>query len=45
MAKEAADAGSQVKDSEIFGRLLGQNSGASSIFDSLRDRLSFQGTY
>ncbi|XP_039143769.1 protein VACUOLELESS1-like isoform X2 [Dioscorea cayenensis subsp. rotundata] len=48
MAKEAADAASQAKDSEFFGRLkltLGQNAGATSIFDSLRDRLSFQGVY
>ncbi|KAM0932749.1 putative transcription factor WD40-like family [Dioscorea sansibarensis] len=48
MAKEAADAASQAKDSELFGRLkltLGQNSGATSIFDTLRDRLSFQGVY
>ncbi|KAJ1284684.1 hypothetical protein BS78_03G223800 [Paspalum vaginatum] len=49
MAKEAADAASQAKDSdELFGRLkitLAQNSAAASIFDTLRDRLSFQGAY
>ncbi|URE32371.1 vacuolar protein sorting-associated protein 16 [Musa troglodytarum] len=48
MAKEAADAASQAKDSELFGRLkltLAQNAAASSIFDTLRDRLSFQGVY
>ncbi|TVU02482.1 hypothetical protein EJB05_52035, partial [Eragrostis curvula] len=49
MAKEAADAASQAKDSdELFGRLkltLAQNSTATSIFDTLRDRLSFQGAY
>ncbi|KAK3161510.1 hypothetical protein QOZ80_1BG0078030 [Eleusine coracana subsp. coracana] len=49
MAKEAADAASQAKDSdELFGRLkltLAQNSTATSIFDTLRDRLSFQGVY
>ncbi|KAL5220130.1 hypothetical protein ABZP36_024843 [Zizania latifolia] len=49
MAKEAAEAASQVKDSdELFGRLkltLAQNTAAASIFDTLRDRLSFQGTY
>ncbi|KVI05256.1 Six-bladed beta-propeller, TolB-like protein [Cynara cardunculus var. scolymus] len=44
MAKEAADAASQTKDGELLGRLrntLQQNSAASSIFDTLRDRLSF----
>lgn len=49
MAKEAADAASQAKDSdELFGRLkitLAQNTAAASIFDTLRDRLSFQGAY
>ncbi|KAJ0961270.1 hypothetical protein J5N97_000770 [Dioscorea zingiberensis] len=48
MAKEAADAASQAKDSELFGRLkltLAQNAAATSIFDTLRDRLSFQGVY
>ncbi|CAL9166156.1 unnamed protein product [Musa hybrid cultivar] len=48
MAKEAADAASQAKDSELFGRLkltLAQNAAGSSIFDTLRDRLSFQGVY
>ncbi|XP_008811095.2 protein VACUOLELESS1 [Phoenix dactylifera] len=48
MAKEAADAASQAKDGELFGRLkltLAQNAAASSIFDTLRDRLSFQGVY
>ncbi|XP_073138989.1 protein VACUOLELESS1 isoform X2 [Henckelia pumila] len=46
MAKEAADAASQTKDSELLGRLkltFSQNTSASSIFDTLRDRLSFQG--
>lgn len=46
MAKEAADAASQAKDGELLGRLglaFAQNAGASSIFDTLRDRLSFQG--
>ncbi|KAL3821342.1 hypothetical protein ACJIZ3_007247 [Penstemon smallii] len=46
MAKEAADAASQAKDGELLGRLkltFGQNAAASSIFDTLRDRLSFQG--
>ncbi|XP_075506458.1 protein VACUOLELESS1 [Primulina tabacum] len=45
MAKEAADAASQTKDSELLGRLkltFSQNNAASSIFDTLRDRLSFQ---
>lgn len=44
MAKEAADAASQ--DGELLGRLkltFSQNAAASSIFDTLRDRLSFQG--
>ncbi|KAI4387291.1 hypothetical protein MLD38_005134 [Melastoma candidum] len=46
MAKEAADAASQAKDGELLGRLkltFTQNAAASSIFDTLRDRLSFQG--
>lgn len=46
MAKEAAEAASQAKDGELLGRLkltFGQNTAASSIFDTLRDRLSFQG--
>ncbi|XP_057955473.1 protein VACUOLELESS1 [Malania oleifera] len=46
MAKEAADAASQAKDGELLGRLkltFAQNAAASSIFDTLRDRLSFQG--
>lgn len=46
MAKEAADAASQAKDGELLGRLrqtFAQNSAASSIFDTLRDRLSFPG--
>ncbi|OVA07247.1 Vps16 [Macleaya cordata] len=46
MAKEAADAASQTKDGELLGRLkltFAQNAAASSIFDTLRDRLSFQG--
>ncbi|KAI5662106.1 hypothetical protein M9H77_21429 [Catharanthus roseus] len=46
MAKEAADAASQAKDNELLGRLkltFAQSSAASSIFDTLRDRLSFQG--
>lgn len=46
MAKEAADAASQAKDGELLGRLklsFSQNTAASSIFDTLRDRLSFQG--
>lgn len=46
MAKEAADAASQAKDGELLGRLklsFAQNAGASSIFDTLKDRLSFQG--
>lgn len=46
MAKEAADAASQAKDGELLGRLkltFAQNAGGSSIFDTLRDRLSFQG--
>lgn len=46
MAKEAADAASQAKDGELLGRLkltFSQNAAASSIFDTLRDRLSFQG--
>lgn len=44
MAKEAADAASQAKDNELLGRLkqtFAQNAAASSIFDTLRDRLSF----
>ncbi|VFQ79112.1 unnamed protein product [Cuscuta campestris] len=46
MAKEAADAASQAKDGELLGRLkmtFSQNAAAAAIFDSLRDRLSFQG--
>ncbi|XP_015880079.3 protein VACUOLELESS1 [Ziziphus jujuba] len=46
MVKEAADAASQAKDGELLGRLkltFSQNAAASSIFDTLRDRLSFQG--
>ncbi|KAE8730486.1 Protein VACUOLELESS1 [Hibiscus syriacus] len=46
MAKEAADAASQAKDGELLGRLkltFQQNAAASSLFDTLRDRLSFQG--
>ncbi|KAI9177733.1 hypothetical protein LWI28_018573 [Acer negundo] len=46
MAKEAADTASQAKDGELLGRLkltFAQNAAASSIFDTLRDRLSFQG--
>nr|GEW21219.1 protein vacuoleless1 [Tanacetum cinerariifolium] len=46
MAKEAAEAASQTKDGELLERLrntLQQNSTASSIFDTLRDRLSFPG--
>lgn len=46
MAKEAAEAASQAKDGELLGRLkltFAQNTAASSIFDTLRDRLSFQG--
>ncbi|KAG5520418.1 hypothetical protein RHGRI_033113 [Rhododendron griersonianum] len=46
MAKEAADAASQAKDGELLGRLklsFAQNAAASSIFDTLKDRLSFQG--
>lgn len=42
MAKEAADAASQTKDGELLGRLkqtFAQNAAASSIFDTLRDRL------
>ncbi|KAH7835433.1 hypothetical protein Vadar_026116 [Vaccinium darrowii] len=47
MAKEAADAASQAKDGELLGRLklsFAQNAAASSIFDTLKDRLSFQGS-
>ncbi|KAJ3670766.1 hypothetical protein LUZ60_008192 [Juncus effusus] len=43
MTKEAEDAGAQEKDNELFSRILGPNS--SNIFDTLRDRLSFQGVY
>lgn len=42
MAKEAADAASQAKDGELLGRLkmtFSQNAAASTIFDTLRDRL------
>lgn len=48
MDKEAADAAAQAKDNELFGRWklsLAQNSGTASIFDTLRDRLTFQGVY
>lgn len=43
MAKEAGDAAAQAKDGELLGRLFPQNTAASSILDSIRDRLSFQG--
>lgn len=46
MAKEAAEAASQAKDGELLGRLkltFGQNTAATALFDSLRDRLSLQG--
>ncbi|RYR35519.1 hypothetical protein Ahy_A10g050670 isoform B [Arachis hypogaea] len=46
LVKEAADAASQAKDGELLGRLkltFAQNAAASSIFDTLRDRLSFPG--
>uniref|UniRef100_A0A803MTD0 Protein VACUOLELESS1 n=1 Tax=Chenopodium quinoa TaxID=63459 RepID=A0A803MTD0_CHEQI len=42
MAKEAADAASQSKDSELLGRLrlsFSQNTAAASIFDTIRERL------
>ncbi|KNA23358.1 hypothetical protein SOVF_025500 [Spinacia oleracea] len=42
MAKEAADAASQAKDSELLGRLrlsFSQNTAAASIFDTIRERL------
>ncbi|KAJ4835771.1 vacuolar protein sorting-associated protein 16, partial [Turnera subulata] len=42
MPKEAADAASQAKDGELLGRLklsFSQNTAASSILDTLRDRL------
>lgn len=42
MAKEAADAASQAKDSELLGRLrlsFSQNTAATSIFDTIRERL------
>ncbi|GAB2276093.1 vacuolar protein sorting-associated protein 16 [Dionaea muscipula] len=42
MANEAAEAASQAKDSELLGRLklsFSQNAAASSIFDTLRDKL------
>ncbi|KAL8172309.1 hypothetical protein V2J09_024113 [Rumex salicifolius] len=42
MAKEAAETASQAKDSELLGRLrqsFAQNAAASSIFDTLRDKL------
>lgn len=48
MAKEAADAASQAKDGELLARLkltFAQNAAASSIFDTLRDRLSFPGAW
>ncbi|KAK9153282.1 hypothetical protein Sjap_000762 [Stephania japonica] len=46
MAKEATDDASQTKDGELLDRLrktFAQNTAASSILDTLRDRLSFQG--
>ncbi|KAL6553852.1 vacuolar protein sorting-associated protein 16 [Orobanche minor] len=46
MAKEAADTASQAKDGELLGRLkltFAQNAAASTIFDTLRERLSFPG--
>uniref|UniRef100_A0A0D6R9L4 Protein VACUOLELESS1 n=1 Tax=Araucaria cunninghamii TaxID=56994 RepID=A0A0D6R9L4_ARACU len=46
MAKEAAEAASQAKDGELLGRLkltFGQNTAATALFDTLRDRLSLQG--
>ena len=42
MAKEAADAASQAKDSELLGRLrlsFTQSTAATSIFDTIRERL------
>ncbi|XP_050381114.1 protein VACUOLELESS1 [Argentina anserina] len=42
MAREAADAASQANDGELLGRLrstFSQNPAASSIFDTIRDRL------
>ncbi|XP_042011014.1 protein VACUOLELESS1-like [Salvia splendens] len=45
MAREAADAASQSRDSELLARFrqsFSQNAGGSSIFDALRDRLLFQ---
>ncbi|KAK1321762.1 hypothetical protein QJS10_CPA03g00634 [Acorus calamus] len=45
MAKEAAEAAAQAKDKELFNRLklmFPQNAAAATIFDTLRDRLSFQ---
>ncbi|KAL6137178.1 hypothetical protein ACLB2K_062472 [Fragaria x ananassa] len=42
MAKEAADAASQANDGELLGRLrstFSQNPAASSIFDTIRDKL------
>lgn len=46
MANEAAEAASQAKDGELLGRLkltFGQNTAATALFDTLRDRLSLQG--
>ncbi|CAN6453034.1 unnamed protein product [Victoria cruziana] len=46
MAKEAAEAASQTKDSELLGRLkstFSQNTAATAIFDTIRERLSLQG--
>lgn len=46
MAKEAAESASQAKDGELLGRLkltFGQNTAATALFDTLRDRLSLQG--
>jgi len=46
MVKEAAEAASQAKDSELLGRLkstFGQNTAAGALFDTLRDRLSLTG--
>ena len=42
---EAAEAESQKENSELLGRLkfFGQNSSAGNLFDSIRDRLLFQG--
>ncbi|KAF3793124.1 VCL1 protein [Nymphaea thermarum] len=46
MAKEAAEAASQTKDGELLGRLkstFSQNTAATAIFDTIRERLSLQG--